>query len=359
MDFRPQRLCTPGESLGKFVTERVAMKFGIMLNHEYPKTDDLGTRIEQLVQFTRTARDCGYDSLFGLQHYLSSLATIQVLPLLSRLIPESGSMSLGTGVYLATFEHPVQLAENFASLDHLSDGRLILGVGAGYRKNEFKAFGVDRPSRWERLPEVLELLEKLWTGEEVNHRGRFYTVEGESVSMTPKQSPGPPIWIGANAERTIRRSAQIGDAWIAPPNVKMRWAQGHLGFFKEELERRGIDPVSGREHPIIREMYIADSDEDAVREAEQYIRAEYTEYSNPEYGKDVQLWKTMFDDFREKSFLFGSADTIAHKLSAFADAGFNHFIFRVSWSGMPFELSLRSIERFAEEVMPRFQEIRA
>jgi alkanesulfonate monooxygenase SsuD/methylene tetrahydromethanopterin reductase-like flavin-dependent oxidoreductase (luciferase family) len=95
--------------------------------------------------------------------------------------------------------------------------------------------------------------------------------------------------------------------------------------------------------------------EAASREAGPYIRAEYSEYANPEYGEEVQLWETMFDDFREKSFLFGSADTIVEKINDFAEAGFNHFVFRTSWSGMPFEQSLRNIERFATKVIPRFE----
>ena len=332
------------------------MKFGILLNHEYPKTDDLGQRIDELIEMTHAARDSGYDFLFGMHHYLSSLATIQAVPLLARLIPESGSMRLGTGVYLATYEHPVHVAETWASLDQLSGGRFILGAGAGYRKNEFAAFGLDRSRRWSRMSEHLELLKLFWSGEEVNFHGEHFTIDGERCSILPAQETLP-IWIGANAEKTIRRAAHLGDAWIAPPNVKTRWVKGHLAYFKDELEQMGVD-LEGRELPLIREMYIGDTDASASAEAEPFIRGEYAEYSSPEYGQDVQLWRTMFDEFLEKAFLFGSADTISDKLADFADAGFNVFIFRVSWSGMPFELALENIRRFGVEVIPRFQEAR-
>jgi alkanesulfonate monooxygenase SsuD/methylene tetrahydromethanopterin reductase-like flavin-dependent oxidoreductase (luciferase family) len=97
------------------------MKFGLHLNHEYPKTDDLGRRIDELVTLCHAARDAGMDSIIGMHHYLSSLATLQPLPLLARLIPETGDMRLGMGIYLA-YEHPVLLAENFATLDQLSGG---------------------------------------------------------------------------------------------------------------------------------------------------------------------------------------------------------------------------------------------
>ncbi|HUG00003.1 MAG TPA: LLM class flavin-dependent oxidoreductase, partial [Ilumatobacter sp.] len=143
------------------------MKFGILLNHEYPTSADVSKKLKDLVTMTQAARDLGFDSLFGMQHYVSSLATLQPLPLLSHLASHAGGMEMGTGVYLATLEHPVQLAENFATFDHLCGGRLVLGLGAGYRRNEFDAFGVERSTRWSRLAETLVLLRALWSGEEV------------------------------------------------------------------------------------------------------------------------------------------------------------------------------------------------
>jgi alkanesulfonate monooxygenase SsuD/methylene tetrahydromethanopterin reductase-like flavin-dependent oxidoreductase (luciferase family) len=332
------------------------MEFGILLNHEYKKGEDLGKRADDLVAMTHLARDSGYKLLFGMHHLLSSLATFQALPLLARLIPESGDMRLGTGVYLSNLEHPIHIAETWASLDQLSKGRVILGAGAGYRKNEFRVLGIDRKRRWSRMTEHIELLKLLWTGEVVNFHGEHFTIEGEACSIVPAQQPLP-IWIGANAEGTVRKAARIGDAWIAPPNVKANWVKGHLRYFLDELDQLGVEHA-GREYPLIREMYISDTDSSAEAEVSEYIRKEYEEYSNPEYGEEVQLWKSMFDEFREKAFLFGSADTIADKLRDYADAGFNRFIFRVSWGDMPFELAMQNIDRFAKEVMPRFQEVR-
>ena len=333
------------------------MKFGIQLNHEYSKDADLGERVDQLIQMARLARDSGYSYLFGMHHLLSSLATIQPFPLLARLIPESGDMRLGVGVYISNLEHPVHLAENWASLDQLSGGRIVFGCGAGYRRNEFNALGIDRTRRWSRMSESIELLKRLWTGEPVTFEGQHFRVDGEACSIRPAQQPHPPIWIGANGEKTVRRSARLGDAWIAPPNVKANWVKGHLQYFLDELDQQGIER-GGRDYPLIREMYIGDSDEAVDREARDYIKAEYAEYSNPEYGEEVQLWKSMFDEFREKAFLFGTADTIADRISDFAAAGFDTFLFRVSWGEMPFEQAMNNIARFAEEVMPRFEKAR-
>jgi alkanesulfonate monooxygenase SsuD/methylene tetrahydromethanopterin reductase-like flavin-dependent oxidoreductase (luciferase family) len=327
------------------------MKFGIHLNHEYAKDDNLAVRIDQLVQICHAARDGGLDSIIGMHHYLSSLATLQPLPLISRLVPETGDMRLGFGIYLA-YEHPVLLAENFATLDQLSGGRLILGLGAGYRPNEFDTLGLHRDTRVSRLFEAVELLKAFWTGEPVDFHGKFFDVDGEASSIVPAQKPRPPIWLGANGEKGVRRVARAADAWIAPPNVKTRWVCGHLDFFKDELERTGVDPA-GREYPLIRELYIGDSDESAAAEVSEYLREEYAMYS--EYGDEVTYWRTMFGELLEKAFVIGSADTVAEKLAGFADAGFNHFIFRVSWKGLAFERSLETIQRLATEVMPRLQ----
>jgi alkanesulfonate monooxygenase SsuD/methylene tetrahydromethanopterin reductase-like flavin-dependent oxidoreductase (luciferase family) len=329
------------------------MRFGIMLNHQYLPTEDLGRRLEEGVRTTELIRDLGYDSLFSHHHYLANLQTPQCLPILAHLVPYSGDMRLGIGVYIATLEHPVQLAENFATLDQISGGRLIMGVGAGYREDEFATFGVDHRSRGARFVETVELLKLLWTGEEVTHHGRHFTVESQSLGVRPKQVPRPPIWIGANSPKTIARAARIGDAWIASPHLKLRWANGNLAMFKEELERHGFDP-GDREHAIVRELYIADSDRAARDEVEPYVRNEYMAFSNYD-----AIYADHYGEMWEKSFLIGSPETVAEKVAAFAEGGFDHFVFRCSWPGMPGEMTLRTIERFAEEVMPRFVEVRA
>ena len=326
------------------------MKFGIMLNHQFQRGDDVASRLAELVTLTETARDAGYDSLFTSHHYLAALPTPQPVPLLARLIPASGSMRLGIGVYLVPFEHPIHLAETFATLDQLSGGRVILGVGAGYRDDEFESFAVDRKTRGPRLIETLELLGELWEGERVTHRGRFFAVEDQAISVVPVQRPRPPIWVGASEEKTIRRAARIGDAWLASPNVKPKFAMGNLAFFRQELEDQGIDPT-GREHPLLRELYIADTDDAAYTEAESYIRGEYLAFAefDPVYAKH-------YEDMSRKAFLFGSPDTVAERIAELAAGGFNHLIFRTNWGGMPAEMARSTVQRFSAEVMPRFVE---
>jgi alkanesulfonate monooxygenase SsuD/methylene tetrahydromethanopterin reductase-like flavin-dependent oxidoreductase (luciferase family) len=276
------------------------MKFGVMINHQYLADEDLGHRIEEGVESAELVRDSGYDLLFSHHHFLANMQTPQALPILAHLVPFTGRMRLGIGVYIATLEHPVALAEHFATLDQISGGRLVWGVGAGYREDEFNAFGIDLNSRQSRLYESLELVRQLWSGED------------------------------------------------GSPNVKFKWANGNLAAFRAEQERLGID-TAGREYPIVRELYIADTDEQARREVHPYMWNEYSAFSTYD-----SIYSEYYEEMWDKAFLIGSPDTVADKLTTLADGGWNTFIFRTDWAGMPVEMMRTTITRFAQEVMPRF-----
>lgn len=330
------------------------LRFGVLLDHQYDRGDDLGQRIAEAVVFAETVRDLGYDSLFGIHHYLSGLRTLQPLPLLARLIPHTGSMQIGTGILIVPLGHPVHWAEEVATLDQLSGGRFVLGVGSGYRNEEFHAFGVPRAERTSRLVESLEVMTKLWTGEPVTHEGRHFSLDGARLSVLPVQRPHPPIWVGANSPAGIARAARLGYPWLAPANVKRNWAVGNLAAYREQLVAAG-HADEGRAYPIHRDLCLADSREEALRLVEPYVRASYGEYAR--YGMDY--FDSMFGDFVQKSFFFGTPDEVAARIDDFAAAGFDHFVFRTQWLGCPPELSLSILERFAREVLPRYRGVGA
>lgn len=330
------------------------MRFGILLDHQYEPGTALAPRFGQLLELVQHVRDLGFDSVFGIHHYLSSLSTPQPLPLLSRLIDHSGTMRLGTGILLLPLGHPVHWAEEIATIDQLSGGRFILGVGTGYRDDEFSSFGVARSRRVGRMVESLEVMRKLWTGEPVTHDGEHFTLDAVRCSVLPAQRPHPPIWIGANSPRGIQRAARLDHSWLAPANVKRNWAVGNLGLYLDELSAAGFS-LDGRELPIQRDLCVADSKDEAMAMAGRYIRHSYQEYV--QYGMDY--FETLWDEIVDRALFFGSPDDIAAKITDFAAAGFNHFIFKVQWLNCPHEISMRIVERFATEVMPRFAAARA
>ncbi|MBM7517468.1 LLM class flavin-dependent oxidoreductase [Nocardioides nitrophenolicus] len=325
------------------------MKFGILLDHQYQPGDDLGRRTGEIVEYVQHVRDLGYDSVFGIHHYLSSLSTPQPLPLLSRLIEHSGEMELGTGILILPLGHPVHWAEEIATIDQMSGGRFVLGIGSGYREDEFASFGIERRTRVSRMNESLEVMRALWTGEKVVHHGKHFDLDGVRCSVLPAQEEIP-VWVGANGPIGIERIARQGLPWLAPSNVRRNWAVGNLKDYRGLRAEAGFSD-DGATFPIHRDLCVADSFDQAWEIAGEPVRRSYGEYV--QYGMDY--FESQWEGIKHKALFFGSPDDVAAKVQDFADAGYNHFVFRAQWLGLPIEESVRIVERFAREVMPRFR----
>jgi alkanesulfonate monooxygenase SsuD/methylene tetrahydromethanopterin reductase-like flavin-dependent oxidoreductase (luciferase family) len=334
------------------VTSKRKLNFAVLLDHQFPRAERLADHLDALIEITELARDLKFDGVFGIHHFLAELRTPQPFPLLARLIPHSGTMDLGTSVYVATLSNPVQIAEELATLDQLSRGRLIFGTGVGYREEEFESFGIPRSTRGSRFVESLQVIRGLWSNSPFTFQGKHFMVNSQRSSVGPYDERHIPFWIGANAPETITRAARIGDAWIASPNVKERWAIGNLEAFLTEKEQ--VSPGSAYEsrRPICRELLIADSDKEAKDLAERFLKEEYIAYSK----YDLDHFVEMFDDLMNKSFLVGSPATIAAKMRPLVAGGFDYFIFRFFWSGMPYSIAKESLRRFSTEVVPLLRE---
>lgn len=323
-----------------------------MASHQYPHGDDLRAHLSDLFGTVELAAELGYDSVWTINHFQSNLATPQPISMMASLIPRSGEMTLGTGILLLPLFHPVHVAEEFATLDQLSGGRVVLGVGAGYRENEFAAFGVDPASRFRRLDESLRLIRELWTGEPVTFDGEFTSLEDASIGVRPLTPGGPPIWVGAGGRKAVRRAARLGDAWYAPGNSpNPTFLPDHLAVYDEALVEAGKDP-RGQERPIGVELYCAPTTEQAVEHALPHARAEYSVYA--EYPA-LRWQRDRFDELVAHTLLLGSPDDLIRRIGELRDLGFNHLIFRPGWLGMPPEKVRASLRLFADEVFPAFR----
>lgn len=328
------------------------MKFGLLLSHQYDRGDDLRRRLDELTDLCHAARDQGFDSVFTLQHFLANMNTPQPISMMAHLLEHSGRMQVGTSVLLLPFFHPVHVAEEFATLDQLSGGRVILGVGAGYRQMEFDAFGIPFNERAQRMAEGIRLVRSLWSEEEVDFEGRFYRVHGQRTGVPPFRKGGPPIWIGAGANRAIERAARLGDAWIAPGNAPAEgWFEKAVALHDQALTAAGKQR-EGREYPIIHELYIGDDTESAIEAASTYIWKEYSTYAQYE---EIGWFRTRWDELMRNAFIVGDVETVTERMEGLARLGFNHLIFRVFWGGLPHETALRTVRRLSEEVMPRLK----
>src|SRR5580692_3133722 len=231
--------------------------------NDFPPGAVAADRVAQLREQVRAAAQSGIDSVWVLQHYLGNMPTLQPLPLLSALAADAGEMRLGTNMFILPLRHPVAVAEEFATLDHLTGGRAVAGFGMGYRENEFAAFGIEMDQRVGRFEGSVELVRQLWAGRPTSYHGKYFTLDKQQISLPPVQPGGPPIWIGAGPHKTgARRAARLGDAWIIPPHETPERLQVLLGHYGDERARLGLGEPG---EFVVRRELVLDDDPDRAR----------------------------------------------------------------------------------------------
>jgi len=309
------------------------VKVGFYVANQFPAEVDVAARVPLIIEQVRTARDAGYASLWMGQHYLTApMQMLQTMPLLTRLIPESGSMLFGPNVHLIPLHNPMQLAEETATIDVMSGGRFVLGAGIGYRPEEFIASGASLKDRVPRFTEGLTILRGLWSGKPVTFHGKHNRLEGYTSSITPV-AKSIPIWIAGVVEPAVRRAARMGDAWMAVFTSTFQEMQGLTAAYNDELKKAGAKEPAHR--PLLRECYVARNHKAACAECRDAIQWKYDSYFR--WGMTGQEGgaKVSFEDFARDRFIIGDAAFVKDELARYRDSfGINHFIMRQQWPGV-------------------------
>ncbi|HZT87699.1 MAG TPA: LLM class flavin-dependent oxidoreductase [Stellaceae bacterium] len=333
------------------------MKFGVFINVQQPRSDDPVRRFREAVEQVRLARDVGFDAIAAGHHYLSPpFQSLQSLPLLARLAADSGSMELCLSVLLLAMLNPVQVAEDVASLDIMSEGRVVFGIGIGYRDVEYEAFGMRAAERVPRMLEALGLIKRLWTEETVTHEGQFFRVHEATCTIRPVQKPYPPIWIAANADPAVLRTARLGCPWFINPHAALPTIERQWQRYKQALAEAGQQMPAAR--PIALELHIAPTREEAIETARPFLVEKYNAYAA--WGQDKVLpgeesFRVDFDELARDRFILGTPeDAIAQIEERIGRIESNYFIFRLAWPGMESAKALRVIELLGRHVLPHF-----
>lgn len=336
------------------------IQFGLMTRAQFPLGDDMQTRFRESLEQARLAQELGYASIANGMHYSSApWQDFQQLPFLCRIMAETPNMRINFGLILLSLHKPLDIAEQIATADVMSGGKVIFGVGLGYREVEFLAFGTTQRERVQRFEENLEAVKRLWTEDVVDMVGSHFTLKGASVATKPLQKPHPPIWIGADADPAIRRAARLGDCWYVNPHSRIVTIVRQV-----EVYRRALDEYRKpfpREFPARREVFVAKSRADAIRLCAPYLAAKYEAYNQwgqskamPEGDNDLGVG---FDDLIRDRFLIGSPDEVAEQILTLHHAtGINHLVVSVQWPGMPQSLVLDELRILAEEVFPKVRQ---
>lgn len=332
------------------------MKMGLALSVQHPPADDQVARFREHLEQVRLARGVGFESVWASQHYLSAPFTyFQPVPTLARVAAEAEGLRLGTGVLLLPLHHPVEVAETLATLDVITAGRLVVGVGLGYRDEENRALGLDPRWRAARLEEALAVLELLWAGEPVTWTGVHFALRGVRISLRPVQRPRPPLWLAANQDAAVRRAARLADAWLMNPHATVSTLERQLALFRET--RRALGRPEAHEIPLIRECYVAPRRADAWAEARPFLEAKYQAYRQWEQDRALpadERFDLDFSALARDRFLIGDPESVLEEVGRLRERlGVTTLILRVQWPGLEQARVLRTLELVGERVLPR------
>ena len=291
---------------------------------------------EEQFAIVRRVDALGFDSIWTGDHVSFHHPLYESLTLLASYIGITSRVKLGVGVYLLALRHPTVAAKITSTLDALSGGRLIFGVGVGGENpKEFEACGIPHQERGARVTEGIDVVRTLWRDSPASFKGRFTQFEGVSIDPKPVQTPAPPIWVGGRSDAALARAGRQGDGWISyvvqPERYKQSlakieaaasaagrsldgFAKGHLTFITlgkdyESAERVWVDRLSKR------------------------------------YAQD-------FGPLAKKYGIIGTPDQCAEQLQRYIEAGCSYFVLDAICDAAD---EARQIETFAAEIFPKFR----
>lgn len=317
-----------------------------------------GHFFEQALREVLLGEELGFHSAWMEEHHgVRNHYWPSPLVVLAGFATRTSKILLGTNIAVLPFYHPVRAAEDVAMLDVISSGRVIFGVAIGYRPQEFALYGAPLENRGARLSEAIRLTRRLWTEESVTFSGRHYAVSDARIEPRPLRPV--PIWIGGWGDLSLRRAAELGDAWIPGPTASLEKLLDAQATYRRHLAKFGRDP-GAVPTPLTRELVIAETEARARELAERHLLVNYRDeygkdWSHPLIGREDGTPVDRLDDLGRDRFLIGTPDQVVRQIERFRETfGVDHLIFRTYFPGMPHEHIMAELRLLAKEVMPAF-----
>ncbi|HVO95204.1 MAG TPA: LLM class flavin-dependent oxidoreductase [Terriglobales bacterium] len=246
------------------------------------------TDMEHIRKFAAGAEALGYDSLWLQERILSDFSVLEPVTLLSYVAAITTRVKLGTSVILLPLRNPIQLAKAYATLDVMSGGRAVLGVGlgGGHLRSEESVFGYAREGRVTRFSEAVQIIKLLWTEPKASFTGRYWNFTGVSMEPKPLQKPCLPIIFGGHHENALKRAVKYADGWMGAGSSSSE------SFLRESARLRGFLEDAKRDPATFhfaKRVYLA-VDSDKAR-GEKRIREWFQKrYKNADLGPKVAIW---------------------------------------------------------------------
>ncbi len=310
----------------------------------------------ETIEFVRQAEANGLDQVWiSEHHFVDDGYCPSPLTAAAAIAVSTARIRIGTKVALLPFYDPVRLAEDAATVDIISNGRLDLGLAAGYRRAEFDGFRLDLRERGTRMDEGLDVLARALTGEPFSHEGRFFDYGRVQVVPPPVQRPVP-LWLGGRTPAAMRRAARHG-AHLALADFVVENCEQDLAHYQEALRAEGRDPT---DHYVcaVASLFLDEDPERALAIGGPHLLYQQNQYqqwfreAGDRQSDDFPVVESL-DALREGTALVGRPDDIAEQLRRFhAQVPFTHFSFWCLLPGLRLEPALKSLSLFSERVLP-------
>jgi probable F420-dependent oxidoreductase len=289
-----------------------------------------------LFEFASAAERLGFASLWLGDHLMFHVPVLESLTFLAAIAARTERLKVGTSVYLMPLRHPTLVAKVTSTLDVLSGGRLIFGIGiGGENPREFEASAAEVRSRASRTDEGLEVLKRLWTESNVTHHGRHYRLDDVTLDPKPLQNPHPPIWVGARSDAGLQRAVRVGDGWVSVMITPNR--------FKRCRQR--IEELARQQGRLLDEFVFAHYAFLYVTDDLATGRSLATEFLS-------RLYNQSFDALVDHIGIVGPAEACVERLQQFVDAGVNYLILAPACG--PQE-QVEQLEVYAQHIVPRLR----
>lgn len=279
-------------------------------------------------RWSKRAESLGYESLWTQEAITGAVPILEPVTLLSYLAAITEKVRLGSSVIVAPIRNPIQLAKSLGSLDHMSKGRLTVGLGLGGNPNDIPPFGFSADKRVRRFTEIIDVMKALWTQPEAYFQGEFWQLDGLKMEPKPLQKPHPPVWLGARHTNALRRAVRLGDGWMGAGSSDTGSFVTAVGQTKMYLEEANRDPGS---FTISKRVYVAVDNYEA--RAEGRLKEWFGKrYGNPDLASRVSVW--------------GSTAKVTEELATVTNAGADMVLLNPAFDDM------EHLEALSEEVIP-------
>src|SRR5215471_21845228 len=279
---------------------------------------DCPTDMQHIRKFAAEAETLGYESLWLQERIIGNIIMLEPVTLLSYVAAITTKLRLGTSVILLPLRNPLQLAKAYSTLDVMSGGRAVMGVGlgGGHLGSHEDVFGYTREGRVTRFTEAVEIMKLLWTQQKASFHGRFWNFENVSMEPKPIQKPRLPIIFGGHHENALRRAVKYADGWMGAGSSSSGSFVRESGRIRQMLDEFSRDPATFN---FSKRVYLA-VDHDEAR-GERRIREWFgRRYKNADLGPQVSIW--------------GSTAKCTEKIQELVNAGAQHIVFNPMFDEM-------------------------